>query len=65
MTGWGRPGTLSVWLMVSVDLRWAAVMSTEPRLGRLMREQLIDPGVLLVGSIRRDGRPRISGFQRW
>ncbi len=38
-------------------------MSAEPRLGRLMREQLIDPGVLLVGSIRRDGRPRISGVE--
>lgn len=38
-------------------------MSSEPSLGRLMCEQLIAPGVLLVGSIRRDGRPRISGVE--
>ena len=48
---------------MSVGMRWAAVMSAEPRLGRLMREQLIAPGVLLVGSIRHDGRPRISGVE--
>src|SRR3954447_22282786 len=44
-------------------MRWAAVMSAEPHLGRLMSKQLIAPGVLLVGSIRRDGRPRISGVE--
>jgi hypothetical protein len=44
-------------------MRGIQVTTAEPRLGRFMVEQLIEPGVLLVGSIRRDGSPRISGVE--
>ena len=33
---------------------------SQPRLAALARERLIDPGVLLVATIRRDGTPRLS-----
>jgi hypothetical protein len=44
-------------------MRWGAVVNAEPHLGRLMRHKLLDPGVLLMGSIKLDGRPRISGVE--
>jgi hypothetical protein len=41
-------------------MRWSEFAAAEPRLAKLGRERLIDPGVVLVGTIRRDGTPRIS-----
>ena len=35
----------------------------EPALGVVVSDRLIRPGVLLVGTIRRDGSPRISGAE--
>jgi Pyridoxamine 5'-phosphate oxidase len=41
-------------------MRWAEVEARQPRLAELGREKLGGPGVVLVGTIRRDGSPRLS-----
>lgn len=41
-------------------MRWEELEASEPRLGELGRARLLGPGVVLVGTIRRDGTPRIS-----
>ncbi len=41
-------------------MRWADVEVAAPRLASLGRERLLAPGVVLVGTVRRDGSPRIS-----
>jgi hypothetical protein len=41
-------------------MKWSEFAAAEPRLAKLGRERLIDPGVVLVGTIRRDSTPRIS-----
>jgi hypothetical protein len=41
-------------------MRWGEFARDEPRLAALGRQRLADPGVVLVGTIRRDGTPRIS-----
>lgn len=41
-------------------LRWDDLRRSEPRLAARARERLIDPGVLLVATIRGDGTPRVS-----
>ncbi len=41
-------------------MRWSEFAETVPRLATLGQARLIDPGVLLVGTVRRDGTPRIS-----
>jgi hypothetical protein len=41
-------------------VQWAAFVAEQPRLARVGRQRLIDPGVALVGTIRADGTPRIS-----
>lgn len=41
-------------------MRWAEFASQQPRLADLATRRLADPGVVLVGTIRRDGTPRIS-----
>jgi hypothetical protein len=41
-------------------MRWSEFAEDEPRLAELGRKRLIDPGVVLVGTIRGDGTPRIS-----
>jgi hypothetical protein len=41
-------------------VRWREFADDEPRLAALGHERLIDPGVVLVGTIRRDGTARIS-----
>jgi hypothetical protein len=41
-------------------VRWSEFAQDEPRLAALGRERLIDPGVVLIGTIRRDGTARIS-----
>src|SRR5579884_2750008 len=40
--------------------RWGELERQQPRFAALGRERLIAPGVVLVGTIRRDGTPRIS-----
>lgn len=41
-------------------MRWTEFEAAAPRLARLGHERLLEPGVVLVGTIRRDGAPRIS-----
>jgi predicted pyridoxine 5'-phosphate oxidase superfamily flavin-nucleotide-binding protein len=41
-------------------MRWAEVEARQPRLAALGREKLGGPGVVLVGTVRADGSPRIT-----
>jgi hypothetical protein len=41
-------------------MRWSDLETRQPRLARRARERLVDPGVVLVVSIRSDGTPRLS-----
>ena len=41
-------------------MRWSEFEQNEPRLAALGEQRLIEPGLVLVGTIRRDGTPRIS-----
>ncbi|MGH9171354.1 MAG: pyridoxamine 5'-phosphate oxidase family protein [Acidimicrobiales bacterium] len=41
-------------------MHWSAFDTTEPRLADLGREKLGTPGVVLIGTLRADGSPRIS-----
>ena len=41
-------------------MRWSDIGQSQPRLARLAQERLIDPGVVLVVTMRRDGTPRLS-----
>jgi Pyridoxamine 5'-phosphate oxidase len=41
-------------------MKWAEFARQQPRLAELGRERLIVPGVVLVGTTRADGTPRIS-----
>jgi hypothetical protein len=41
-------------------MRWMDVERAEPRLGAVLRDRLIGPGVLLVVTLRRDGTARLS-----
>jgi hypothetical protein len=41
-------------------MRWADLEAGAPALGELGRHRLIDPGVLIVVTVRRDGTPRLS-----
>lgn len=41
-------------------MRWSDFEAHQPKLAGLGRERLGGPGVVLVGTIRRDGTPRIS-----
>jgi hypothetical protein len=51
----------SIYVLVEVvPLRWADFEEAAPRFAALGRERLLEPGVVLVGTIRRDGSPRIS-----
>jgi hypothetical protein len=44
-------------------MKWSAIAASEPALGAVVFDTLIKPGVLLAGTIRRDGSPRISGVE--
>lgn len=46
-------------------MRWADLESSEPRLAALGRRRLLGPGVVLVGTVRSDGAPRISPVEPW
>ena len=41
-------------------MRWSEIERSQPRLAELGRHRLLGPGVVLVGTIRRDGTRRIS-----
>jgi hypothetical protein len=45
---------------VTSPVPWAELERREPALAALGRQRLGDPGVVLVGTIRADGTPRIS-----
>jgi hypothetical protein len=44
-------------------MKWSQIAASEPALGAVASDSLIRPGVLLVGTIRRDGSARISGAE--
>jgi hypothetical protein len=41
-------------------MHWSELTRAQPRLAELAQQRLIGPGVVLVGTIRRDGTPRLS-----
>jgi hypothetical protein len=41
-------------------MHWSEVAREQPRLAAMGLQRLSEPGVVLVGTIRRDGTPRIS-----
>jgi Pyridoxamine 5'-phosphate oxidase len=41
-------------------MRWSEIEQHQPGLAELGRKRLLDPGVVLVATIRRDGTPRLS-----
>jgi hypothetical protein len=44
-------------------MRWSDISARQPALGAVANRLLIEPGVLLAGTIRRDGTARISGVE--
>jgi pyridoxamine 5'-phosphate oxidase-like protein len=46
-------------------VRWADLEQRQPRLGDVARARLLEPGVVLVATIRRDGSPRLSPVEPW
>jgi hypothetical protein len=44
-------------------MRWSEISARQPVLGSVADRLLIEPGVLLAGTIRRDGTARISGVE--
>jgi len=41
-------------------MRWSQMQSLQPGLAALGRRRLLEPGVVLVATIRKDGTPRVS-----
>lgn len=44
-------------------MRWSEIAARQPALGAAAHKKMIKPGVLLVGTTRRDGSARISGVE--
>jgi hypothetical protein len=44
---------------------WSEVERRQPRLAEVGRRRLIDPGLVLVATMRRDGTPRLSPVEPW
>jgi hypothetical protein len=44
-------------------MRWSHISARQPGLGAVADRLLIEPGVLLAGTVRRDGTARISGVE--
>jgi len=44
-------------------MKWSDIAAREPALGAVAHDRLIRPGVLLIGTTRRDGSARISGVE--
>lgn len=45
-------------------MQWQELEERQPRLAALGRARLLDPGVVLVATVRRDGTPRLSPSNR-
>ena len=45
-------------------MHWSELEERQPRLADKARERLVEPGVLLVVSLRQDGTARLSGSPR-
>lgn len=45
------------------NMRWTEIAGSEPALGTVVHDRLIKPGVVPVGTTRRDGSARISGVE--
>jgi pyridoxamine 5'-phosphate oxidase-like protein len=41
-------------------MHWSDIEQAQPALAKLAHDRLIDPGVVLVATVRRDGTPRLS-----
>lgn len=44
---------------------WSEVEARQPRLAEVGRQRLMDPGFVLVATVRRDGTPRLSPVEPW
>ncbi len=44
-------------------MKWAQIAADQPALGRVVHDRMIKPGVVLLGTTRRDGSARISGVE--
>ena len=44
-------------------MHWSEISARQPALGAVADRLLIEPGVLLAGTVRRDGTARISGVE--
>lgn len=44
-------------------MKWSEMTDRQPALGAIAHDRLIKPGVLLMGTTRRDGSARISGVE--
>lgn len=44
-------------------MRWSELEEGQPTLAAVARDKLVTPGVLLVGTIRKDGSARVSGVE--
>ncbi len=44
-------------------MRWAEIAEQQPALAAVAADKLIKPGVLLAGTVRRDGTARVSGVE--
>jgi hypothetical protein len=44
-------------------MRWSEISARQPALGAIAERLLIEPGVLLAGTIRRDGTARVSSVE--
>jgi small GTP-binding protein len=56
----GRQAEWRSLTMTGGNMRWSEMQNGQPRLAALGRQRLLEPGVVLVATIRRDGTPRIS-----
>ena len=46
-------------------MRWQDLCERQPQLAELAHTRLVEPGVLLVVTVRRDGTPRLSPVEPW
>jgi len=46
-------------------MRWSDMQRGQPRLAALGQRRLLEPGVVLVATIRADGAPRVSPVEPW
>lgn len=58
--GFADPGSRTSLAGYRAGVRWADFAREQPRFAALGRDKLAGPGVILVGTVRKDGSPRIS-----